>query len=123
MKRVVEMSRKDTEFFEQLGAQIIRNRKACGLTQTQLAEILGCSQQHLFAYEKGRYRVPANLLPVLCDVFEISLDELLGVETSGRKSGRRSKIEKQLERLSDLPKSKQKFISEMIETVLQQNAA
>ncbi len=41
--------------------------------------------------------------------------------TNGRtKRGPTPKLQRQLERVSRLPKAKQKFVSEMLETVLQQ---
>ena len=47
-------------------------------------------------------------------------DNLFG-RTNGRtKRGPTPKLQRQLERVSRLPKAKQKFVSEMLETVLQQ---
>jgi len=114
------VSLKDKVFFEELGARIAKLRKEHGMTQTELAEILGYSQQHVLSLEKGRYRVPANLLPVMAELFGVTLEELLGVESKPARPKRLSKIERQLEKLSKLPKSKQRFVSEMLDTVLQQ---
>lgn len=109
-------------FFVQLGLRIADLRKQHGITQIQLAETLDVSQQTINSYEVARRRVPVSALPTLASLFEVSIDELLGKESQAAKGkrGPASKLEKQLERVSTLPLSKQKFVIEMIDTVIQQ---
>ena len=114
------LSHKDPDFFVALGARISTLRKEAGMTQTQLAELLGCSQQHLVAYEKGRYRIPANLLLIVAEEFEVSLDELYGVPRKRSKPGPASKIEQQVEKLARLPRAKQRLVAEMLDGILAQ---
>jgi len=96
-------------------------RKAQGLTQGQLAELLGTSQQLIAFYEKGQRRVPVDLLPDVARLLGVSVEELLGLNsTVTPKRGPTPKLQQQLERLSRLPRAKQRFVSEMLETVLQQ---
>jgi transcriptional regulator with XRE-family HTH domain len=118
MTQGVSLSRKDPEFFVALGARIAALRKEAGMTQVQLAELLQCSQQHLVGYEKGRYRIPANLLLVLAEEFEISLDDLCGAHRKSGKPGPASRIERQLQQLSKLPRSQQRLVSEMLDGLL-----
>ena len=120
MRQVGVMSLKDKDFFVQLGKRIAKFRKEAGFSQTELAQTLNCSQQHLLSFEKGRYRVPANLLPVMAKLFGVTLDELLGVDSKPARPRRPSKLERQLEQLSELPKSKRKLVSEMLDGILQQ---
>jgi len=52
----------------------------------------------------------------------VSIDELLG-EPTKKTNGKRGpipKLQQQMERVSLLPRSKQKFVIEMIDTVIQQ---
>jgi transcriptional regulator with XRE-family HTH domain len=107
-------------FFEQLGQRITHLRKERGLTQVQLAEILSCSQQRIVSLEKGRRRVPVTDLAVLSKALATSIEELIGVESQPTKRGPVPKLQRQLEQLSQLPRSKQRFVSEMLDTVLQQ---
>lgn len=109
-------------FFVGLGARIAELRKAQGITQIQMAEALGVSQQTVNSYEVARRRIPASALPTLAELFKISIDELLGnqLKQASGKRGPASKLQQQIERLNQLPKSKQKFVIEMIDTVLQQ---
>ena len=110
-------------FFVQLGTHIAELRKQNGITQVQLAEALDISQQTVTSYEVARRRVPVSALPILADLFNVSIDELLGAANKKpAKRGPMSKLQKQLERVSSLPRSKQKFVIEMIDTVIQQQA-
>lgn len=90
------------------------------LTQQQLADTLGLSQQVVASYEVGRRRVPVSLLPALARTLGVSVEELIGEETKAAKRGPAPKLQQQLERITQLPKPKQRFVMEMIDTVLQQ---
>lgn len=109
-------------FFVALGARIAELRKAQGITQIQMAEALGVSQQTVNSYEVARRRIPVSALPVLAELFRVSVDELLGSPPKpvGGKRGPASRLQRQIEQLHQLPRSKQKFVMEMIDTVLQQ---
>lgn len=108
-------------FFVTLGARIAELRKTQGITQIQMAEALGVSQQTVNSYEVARRRVPVSALPILAKLFNISIDELLGeTEKPSNKRGPASKLQQQIEKVNLLPRAKQKFVSEMLDTVLQQ---
>jgi len=114
------MSPEETTFFEQLGRRIAALRKERGLTQVQLADALGISQQQVLSFEKGRRRIPVSALPALAEILHVSVEELLGAETPPTKRGPTPKLQKQLERLQQLPRSQQKIVSQMLEAVLQE---
>ncbi len=109
-------------FFVELGARIAELRKAQRITQIQMAETLGVSQQTVNSFEVARRRVPASALITLAKLFDISVDELLGEKNNKaiNKRGPTSKLQRQVDRVSLLPRSKQKFVIEMIEAVIQQ---
>jgi transcriptional regulator with XRE-family HTH domain len=114
------MDPQDKAFFEKLGDRIATLRNERGLTQVQLAEILGYSQQQVLSFEKGRRRVPVSALPTLSKALGVSVEELLGTESRPAKRGPTPKLQRQLEQLSQLPRSQQRFVSKMLDTVLQQ---
>jgi transcriptional regulator with XRE-family HTH domain len=115
------MNPKDEQFFRALGARIAYARKAHELTQQQLAEQLGIAQQTLAHYEGGRLRLPVSLLPELTRTLGLSADELLGQSTTRHsRRGPTSKLQQQIEAISQLPKARQRFVSEMLDTVLAQ---
>ena len=72
-------------------------------------------------YEGGTLRVAISLLPPLEKSLGVSMAELVSEhEASKQKRGPVSKREQQVSQIKRLPRSKQKFVSEMLETVLNQ---
>lgn len=117
----LEMSPDESNAMVDLGYCIASLRNERGLTQVQLAEILGYSQQQVLSFEKGRRRVPVSALPELSQALGVSVEELLGAqEGQPAKRGPAPKLQRQLEQLSQLPRSQQRFVSQMLDTVLQQ---
>lgn len=118
----VAISQDERTFFIALGERISRLRKENHITQVQLAETLDVAQSTVNAYESGQRRVPVSALPVLAKALGVSLDELLG-ETSAaaaRKRGPAPKLQQHMERISRLPKPQQRFVLQVIESVLAQ---
>ena len=93
-------------FFAGLGERVAQQRKARCVTQVQLAEALGVSQQTVQAYEVGRRRISVSTLRLLAKTLEVSLDE--------------PQVQRQLERISALPKPKQRSVMDVIEALLAQ---
>lgn len=57
------------------------------------------------------------------DTLAVSVEELIGIaSTNGKKTRPAPKLLKQVEQISQLPKAKQKFVMEMLDTVIQQAA-
>lgn len=110
----------DRPFYRALGLRIAAARKAAGLTQTQLAEQLGLAQQTLAHYEAGRLRVARALLAPLARALGVSTEELIGEQTPPGKRGPVPKLQQQIERIQRLPKGQQRFVTQMIDTVLAQ---
>jgi transcriptional regulator with XRE-family HTH domain len=48
------------------------------MTQTQMSEILMCSQRVYSNYERGDVDIPTNILIKLADYHKVSVDYLLG---------------------------------------------
>lgn len=59
--------------------QIANFRRQAGLTQEQLAEILGVSNQAVSKWESAQCCPDITLLPEIASCFNVSVDELLGV--------------------------------------------
>ena len=115
------MALNDKVFFVELGKRIAHLRKEQGLTQQQLAEQLGVAQQTLAHYEGARLRVPASMLPHLAQILAVPVDVLIGQHAAGKsKRGPAPKLQQHIEAISQLPKPKQRFVLEMLETVLAQ---
>jgi transcriptional regulator with XRE-family HTH domain len=113
------MNTKDEQFFKELGARIALARKEQQLTQQQLAEQLGIAQQTMAHYEGARLKVSAALLPHLATILHLTLDELLGLpDKRATKRGPTSRLEQQIEIISRMPKTRQKFVTEMLDNVI-----
>lgn len=61
-----------------LGKSIHALRKRKGLTQSELARMLGVSNQAVSKWESSQCCPDIMLLPVLADLMEVSIDELFG---------------------------------------------
>ncbi len=121
---VIAMRTKNERFFKELGTRVAQLRKDQGLTQTQLAERLGIAQQTLAHYEVGRLRVAASMLPTLAQPLGSSVEKRTG-RSPARANGKRRptpRLQRQLERLSALPKPKQRAVMEVLESMLAQAA-
>lgn len=65
---------------EILGNNIMRLRKEAGMTQEQLANALGISYQAVSKWENGVSCPDISTLPLIADLFSISIDFLFGRE-------------------------------------------
>ena len=77
---------------ESLGRRIARLRKERGMTQDQLASLVGVTFQAVSKWENDLACPDVTILPVLADIFGISMDELFGRER--RPSETNEKLEK-----------------------------
>lgn len=55
-------------------------RKSKGLFQSQVAQVLGITQQQYQLYESGKREIPLHLIVVLADFYGLSIDYLVGRE-------------------------------------------
>ena len=114
-------------FFIALGGRIAQQRKAHDITQVELAEQLGISQQAMNSFEKGRRRVPVSLLPVIAQTLQTTLDALVDHDSTPaiaapKKRGPQKKIQQQLQQIEALPVTKQRLVVQMIDAVIAQAA-
>ena len=118
---IVVMTQDEKEYFKVLGGRVALLRKELGLTQVQLAETLGISQQMVASYEVGRRRIPVSMLSQLSHALKVQTDALLGSETKAKaKRGPAPKWQQQIEAIAQLPKAQQRFVSQVLDTVLAQ---
>ena len=113
-----------------MGKRIASLRKARNLTQTQMAEALGVTQQTVQAYEAGSRRIPVSALPTVARTLSVSPMELFGEEPQGKAArgtaderGPVPQWQQHIEAIARLPSSHQQFVAEMLKNVLGQGAA
>ena len=116
------MTSSDKPLYEAIGKRIAQFRKEQELTQVQLAEIIGVSQQTLAHYEVGRLRIAISTLNQIATALDVSIEELIN-EPKQKAKGKRGptpKLQTQIEQISLMPRAKQKFISEMLDALIKQ---
>ena len=69
---------------ETVGTNIMRCRKAAGMTQMALADAMGVSFQAVSNWERGQSCPDIARLSQLSELFDVSIDALLGNERAGR---------------------------------------
>lgn len=110
------ISNEERAFFMALGERITQLRKARGMTQTQLAETLGVSQQTIQAYEVGRRRIQVSALPVVARILSVSLEELFGAAEQAA-----PRWQQQIEAISKLPETQQRFVAQVLDAVIERS--
>lgn len=107
-------------FAKELGRRLARIRKEQGLTQTELAEALNLSQAVVAEYEAGRKNMPTWRLINVAEALGVPPDMLLAEQQDGSaKRGPTPKLQKQMERISGLPKEHQRSIMQVLDMALQ----
>lgn len=71
---------------ENISNNIVYYRKKTGLTQSQLAEKLGVKTTTVSTWERGASSPDIETLYDICKIFDVSLDEIYGVNTKSESS-------------------------------------
>jgi transcriptional regulator with XRE-family HTH domain len=117
----VAISANERAFSERLGAHR-GAAQAAGHYPVEMAKALGVSQQTINSCEFDRRRVPVSALSTLARTLGVSLEELLAEESAAaaKKRGTAPKLQQQMERIQHLPRAQQRFVMQVIDTVLAQ---
>ena len=81
------MSRVKNEPVSELAAKdiaerVVKLRKERGITQVELAKILGVTQPMISRLEKGEFRFNDETIVTLATLYKVSADEILGLKTT-----------------------------------------
>jgi transcriptional regulator with XRE-family HTH domain len=104
---------------ESPGERLARLRRERGITQEELAEMLGVSQPVVSDYERGELRLHGELILQLNQILGVSADELLGLQptkTEGAVKNRR--LARRLQQIEKLPRRDQQAILRTIDAFL-----
>lgn len=105
------------------GARLAALRRAAGLSQAELARAVGETQQNIAFWELSPKPPRSDVLPKLAKALGVRVDALLGDAEPRpvRRPGPVSKVQRVLEQISSLPKSKQDLVVQFVETLVDQH--
>src|SRR5258708_363451 len=115
------MTEDEKVFSANLGRCVALLRRQRGLTQAQLGELLGISQQKIAAVELGTRRMGVAMLPALAKALAVTIDVLLGEKSQPAKRGPIPKLHRHMERIAQLPKAQQRFVLQVLDCCLCQS--
>jgi transcriptional regulator with XRE-family HTH domain len=105
-----------------LGKRLVQLRAERGLTQTDLAELIGSSQRNISHYETVAEAPPANVLVKLAKVLEVSTDELLGLRppknTAPAQDAETKRLWKKFQQVRSLPVKDQRAVIRLINSLV-----
>ena len=103
------------------GERLTRLRKARGITQIQLAEVIGSTQRAISYYENEAAHPPALVLPDLAKALGVSLEELLGVKKmkAEKQDPETRRLWKKFQQVRALPERDQRALIRMINSLVQ----
>lgn len=84
-------------------------RKAKGMTQKELAELLNVSDKAVSRWERDESMPDILLIPILADIFEVSCDELLRGERTFKEAYQETEDKRTQRTIALIKKSKSKF--------------
>ena len=104
---------------ETIAQRLQRLRREKGVTQAELAELLGVSQPIVSDYERGELRLHGELIVKLAEILNCSADELLGLQQRQTVTGSGNRrLLRRLQQLDLLPKRDQEALLRTIDAFL-----
>ena len=103
----------------QIGKNLAAVRKSNGLTQTQLAELIGIRQRLVSDYEIGRTSISAEMISRFCCALNCSASDIINVESSQKKPSLR--IIKRMNAIEALPEATKKHILKTLDDSIKAN--
>ncbi len=103
------------------GNNLIRIRKEQGLTQTDLAKMIGVSQRMIVYYEKEVKRPPLDRVEAIAKALNVSIDELIKINTSKNKnlfSNLDTRTLKKFEQILSLNKSDRHIVYSLVDSLI-----
>lgn len=105
------------------GTRLATLRKAAGLSQTELAKVIGVSQQTVAYWETSATPPRSDVLPQLAKALGVHVEEILGhvPVSAARKPGPVGRLQRVFEMASILPKREQRLVAEFVETLVERH--
>lgn len=103
------------------GARLAALRRAAGLSQVELAQLVGEPQQNIAFWEQSEKPPRSDVLPKLAEVLGVRVAQILeGELPATRRAGPVGKVQKLFEEVSTLPRKQQDRIAETVSALVAQ---
>lgn len=105
------------------GSRLAALRRAAGLTQTELAQLVGEPQQNIAFWEASEKPPRSDVLPKLARVLGVQIDHLLDGTADlpkTRRAGPVGRVQKVFEEVAALPRKQQERIVETVSALVEQ---
>jgi len=98
--------------------KLVRTRR--GLSQAELADMVGVSREAIVAYEAGRVRLLDDMIARLARALTISADELLGIKKGEPSEDAEPSVRlvRRMQKIQKLPAAQQKALLKNIDMFL-----
>ena len=101
------------------GERLYSLRLELGISQAQLADKIGVTQQAYAGWERSTTALRPEDIAKIADALDVSADELLGRKLKTKRgTGPTGKTRRVFDSVSELPRHQQKKVVETIETLL-----
>jgi len=108
-----------TESRSEIGRRLLEARQNAGLSQNQVSELIGVPQQTYAGCERKKCAIDPEYIARLSEIFEVTLDSLIGTNKKGkRKGGPKGKAKRLFEEIGNLPRSRQNRILNVVEDLI-----
>lgn len=117
VRRLVRKTERKQE--ETVGQRLARLRRERGITQEELASMLGVAQPMISGWERDSFRLNGEVIIALTQILGVSADEILGIEqprTGAPIKNRR--LLRKLQQLEQLPRRDQEALLRTINAFL-----
>jgi len=107
-----------------LGERLAQARQEAGLSQEQLAEMLGTTQRVISYWERAPVALRADQLTALANALSVTTDFLLGRDSPKKRgSGPTGKAKRLFEAVSRLPRHQQEKVFAVLEPYVAQHTS
>ena len=115
------MGRKLTKTRPPQAARLVALRKAAGLSQAELARLIGEPQANIAFWERTEKPPRSDVLPKLADVLGVRIEELLDVQApAGRRAPAASQARRLFEEVQKLPRRQQQKVLDVVSAIVEQ---
>lgn len=105
------------------GKRLADLRKQRGITQTQLADLIGSTQRNISHYETVAELPPANVVVKIAKALQVSADDLLGINKKAtiakvKEDPEVQRLWKKFQQVRQLPEKDQRAVIRLINSLV-----